>query len=257
MNIYKRIKQLCDKNTVTVKQLTETLNLSYSGIKRWDTNSPTLDSLLKVADYFNLPLDYFVGRTVANPTIANDSGIVGNNNAMTNSNNFSPNDKNLSEIETELLAICRKIDTRKKTALLTFAYGLEKEQFSNNNIYKGRNMQIIQNQTNTNNNLRKIRKQNTLTLQKLADKLGTSPQVLSRYERGEHQPDQATLIKLADFFNVSIDFLLGRTVANPTIANDKNLSEIETELLAICRKIDTRKKTALLTFAYGLEKETI
>lgn len=39
---------------------------------------------------------------------------------------------------------------------------------------------------------------------------------ISRYENGVHQADYATLIKIADYFNVSIDYLLERT-DNPDI----------------------------------------
>ena len=39
---------------------------------------------------------------------------------------------------------------------------------------------------------------------------------ISRYETEEREADYATLIALADYFNVSIDYLLGRT-DNPTI----------------------------------------
>ncbi len=39
---------------------------------------------------------------------------------------------------------------------------------------------------------------------------------ISRYETGAHQADYATLIKLADYFNVSIDYLLERT-DNPNV----------------------------------------
>ena len=39
--------------------------------------------------------------------------------------------------------------------------------------------------------------------------LGISPQVLSRYERGEREADYSTLNKIAVFFDVSIDYLLG------------------------------------------------
>ena len=39
---------------------------------------------------------------------------------------------------------------------------------------------------------------------------------ISRYETGERETDYKTLIALADYFNVSIDYLLGRT-DNPTM----------------------------------------
>ncbi len=41
--------------------------------------------------------------------------------------------------------------------------------------------------------------------------LNMSQNSISRYETGAHQADYATLIKIADYFNVSIDYLLERT----------------------------------------------
>ena len=65
-----------------------------------------------------------------------------------------------------------------------------------------------------NNNIKKLRKSKGKTLQAMAIDLGTSQQVLSRYERGERQPDQATIFRIADYFGVSVDYLLGRETSD-------------------------------------------
>ena len=59
--------------------------------------------------------------------------------------------------------------------------------------------------------LRELRKQRNITQLKLAMDLGTNQNNISRYESGEHEADYDTLIKIADYFNVSIDYLLYRT----------------------------------------------
>ena len=41
--------------------------------------------------------------------------------------------------------------------------------------------------------------------------LNTNQNTISRYETGEREADYATLIRIADYFNVSIDYLLERT----------------------------------------------
>ena len=46
---------------------------------------------------------------------------------------------------------------------------------------------------------------------KLAMDLNMNQNSISRYETGEREADYATLIKFADYFNVSIDYLLRRT----------------------------------------------
>lgn len=50
----------------------------------------------------------------------------------------------------------------------------------------------------------------------VASAVGLSIMGYYRYERGEREPSMSTLIALADYFNVSIDYLVGRT-DNPKI----------------------------------------
>lgn len=58
--------------------------------------------------------------------------------------------------------------------------------------------------------LRALRLEKNFTLRELAKELDISFSALGKYERNEHQPDFETLEKIADYFNVSIDYLLGR-----------------------------------------------
>lgn len=60
-------------------------------------------------------------------------------------------------------------------------------------------------------NLRKARIDMGYSQQEMADFLGISRVSYARYENGDRQPDNATLMRLADYFNVSTDYLLGRT----------------------------------------------
>lgn len=64
--------------------------------------------------------------------------------------------------------------------------------------------------------LRKIRKEKKISQLKLALDLNTSQNTISRYETGEREPGINELIKIADYFNVSIDYLLERT-NNPEV----------------------------------------
>ncbi len=61
------------------------------------------------------------------------------------------------------------------------------------------------------NNLRKLRKKRGLTQIGLQMKTGIDQALISKYESGERIPPTDTLIILADFYNVSIDYILGRT----------------------------------------------
>ena len=66
------------------------------------------------------------------------------------------------------------------------------------------------------NNLKLLRKNRGYTQIALQMKTGIEQALLSKFENGERVPPTETLIKLADFYNVSIDYILCRT-DNPNI----------------------------------------
>lgn len=59
--------------------------------------------------------------------------------------------------------------------------------------------------------LKELRKQRKISQLKLAMDLNMNQNSISRYETGEREADYATLIRIADYFHVSIDYLLERT----------------------------------------------
>ncbi len=59
--------------------------------------------------------------------------------------------------------------------------------------------------------LKELRKTKGISQLKLAMDLNTSQNTISRYETGEREPGIVELIKIADYFNVSVDYLLERT----------------------------------------------
>jgi len=59
--------------------------------------------------------------------------------------------------------------------------------------------------------LRELRKKRNISQLKLAVDLDMNQNAISRYENLEREADYKTLIKFADYFGVSLDYLLGRT----------------------------------------------
>ncbi len=59
--------------------------------------------------------------------------------------------------------------------------------------------------------IKKLREQNKISQKDFAQKIKVSNVVLSRYESDERRPDYETLERIADYFEVSVDYLLGRT----------------------------------------------
>lgn len=59
--------------------------------------------------------------------------------------------------------------------------------------------------------IRDIREDNDLTQKQISDYLMCDQSLYSKYERGEREIPLSLIIKLADYYNVSIDYLVGRS----------------------------------------------
>lgn len=104
------------------------------------------------------------------------------------------------------------------------------------------------------NILKTLRKNKGLTQKELAKIINITDSTVSKYERGDLEPNNETLLELANFFNVSIDYMLGRTnVEHPddldiiTLAAHKvghtgELTKEEMEKIEMAIKIALLKK---------------
>ena len=75
------------------------------------------------------------------------------------------------------------------------------------------------------NRLKEIRQEKKLTLKEVSSQLEQnnlkiSPDALAKYERGDREPKLETWQKLADFFNVPVDYLLGISKDRSTLTID-------------------------------------
>ena len=86
-------------------------------------------------------------------------------------------------------------------------------------------------------NIKEIRLRRNLMQSDVANALGVSSVVYSRYETGARQPSIDILIQLADIFGVTVDYLVGRQDLE-----DSTLSDYELQLLIASRKADERAK---------------
>jgi len=76
--------------------------------------------------------------------------------------------------------------------------------------------------------LEKLRHEKDLTHQQMADMLGITRQAYGNYELAKREPDIKTLKVLADFFNVSLDYLLGKSPVRSSPDHDEpTYTEIE------------------------------
>lgn len=65
--------------------------------------------------------------------------------------------------------------------------------------------------------LKKLRSEKSLTLQEVSEKSGVSYSAYQKYELGIRELGAKSLVKLADFYGVSVDYLLGREPKNPML----------------------------------------
>lgn len=71
----------------------------------------------------------------------------------------------------------------------------------------------IKEEVNYMNNIRYLRQKNNLTQVELAARMGVKQNTLSAWETGSSNPELRSAVRLADFFEVSLDYLLGRSSA--------------------------------------------
>lgn len=75
-------------------------------------------------------------------------------------------------------------------------------------------------------NLKALREKKNITQIKLSTEIEVSQEVISHYEIGQSKPNIENLIKLADYFHCSTDYLLNRTNI-PNVIENVNTNDIE------------------------------
>lgn len=73
MSIVRKVQMLCSENNITLTSLERELEFSKSSISRWESNSPSVDKVIKVAQYFKVSADYLLGLSEYKNNIERDS----------------------------------------------------------------------------------------------------------------------------------------------------------------------------------------
>jgi len=98
--------------------------------------------------------------------------------------------------------------------------------------------------------LKNLRKSENLTQDELAQRLKISRSAVGMYENGSREPDYETLELIADFFNVDIDYLIGRSSKTTFIpranAEGSHLTATETQIVTAYRQADDISKAMVL-----------
>lgn len=101
------------------------------------------------------------------------------------------------------------------------------------------------------NRIKELRLEKGLKQIDLCHMIKVSQAALSGYETGKYEPDNATLMQIAELFDVSTDYLLEKTNVKkpPTPEGMDGLTEKQKQLLEVMRQLTPERQDELLRFA--------
>lgn len=99
--------------------------------------------------------------------------------------------------------------------------------------------------------LKELRESRSLSQRELGDALGLSKSSIGNYENGYRQPDMATLNLLADYFGVTVDYLIGRSLQPSFVVTSE-----EEKMIQIYRHLPEEKRDLLVDLFLALQDPT-
>ena len=96
-------------------------------------------------------------------------------------------------------------------------------------------------------NLKKLREDASISQKALADAIGVSQQSVNKYENHNIEPDIETLIRIADFFETSVDYLIGHTSIRRKIEEVHifELNDRESKVMEQYRSLTSKQKACV------------
>lgn len=99
-------------------------------------------------------------------------------------------------------------------------------------------------------NLRKLREEEGLTQRQFAEKMQLAKTTIVFYEQGKISPSVDTMLKMADFFGVSVDYLLGHETAQ--IVHLDSYTENQQKAIELMKKLNDDEMLILLGYLASL-----
>ena len=96
-------------------------------------------------------------------------------------------------------------------------------------------------------NLKKLREDASISQKAVADAIGVSQQSVNKYENHNIEPDIETLIRIADFFETSVDYLIGHTSIRRKIEEVHifELNDRESKVMEQYRSLTSKQKACV------------
>ena len=120
----------------------------------------------------------------------------------------------------------------------------------------------------------RVLEENNISLEQISAELSIPKEALERYKTGKSVPSAKTLLKICEYLNISVDYLLENfsetntqtNISNNTVVSNNHLSNINIkhdnkisshtkELLDVYENLDARKQIQLLSYAFELESK--
>ena len=97
-------------------------------------------------------------------------------------------------------------------------------------------------------NLRKLRDETGITQKQLAEAIGVSQQSINKYENHSVEPDIDTMVRIADYFDTSVDYLIGNSLVRRRIesVSHYDLNQEEEQLLLGYRQLTKKQRRIIL-----------
>ncbi|WP_273000933.1 helix-turn-helix domain-containing protein, partial [Hydrogenibacillus schlegelii] len=217
-----RLVHLRKSRGLTQKEVADKLKISRSSYAQYELGRrrPDYETLIGIANLYDVSIDYLLGRT-DNPRPPSSEQTSENKTSATSIcskdpyqqmiDDDTPADEShetvrsidLKRLLDEIKARLNEFDEIKDrlTNLQRYLSLIASFSFEADDMSKSKFAE----------RLRKLRLKMGISQIELAEKIGVSNFAVSRYERGATSPDPEIIIKLADFFGVTTDYLLGRT----------------------------------------------
>lgn len=95
--------------------------------------------------------------------------------------------------------------------------------------------------------LKQLRDEVGISQKALADAIGVSQQSVNKYENHNIEPDIGTLIRIADYFNTTVDYLIGHSTVRRRIEEVRvcELNEQESKMIEQYRKLTAKQKVCV------------
>ena len=200
------LKSLRKQHKMTQEKLARILRVEPSSISKYESANviPSVDTLEKIADIFDVSLDFLLGRPEKEMQNINE-------------------ENHLNSAEDELIKSYRRLNDDDKAVCYYM------------------------------NRIRELRKKKGITQIDLAKKLGITQATLSGWETNKYEPDNKSLILLAELFDVSLDCLVGRPEREtPKNKNEIELSPAENDVIMSYRLLDDEDKAEVKGYINGL-----